>query len=528
MKTEFSEQEQRDIRQAKAMLRHFWQQSKLKPAQILEALAERGLMVKNSTLSTWLSLKEGNTIRPKQEAVMPLLEIFLPQKSQPHRQELWVELSGLLGFQEKAISSEEIRNRLSEQMDETLKQTLHENQVDLEVHLKALEVLWEEIEPAILEYDKGFPVIRVEKDNLSLLRKLAGHDKQVQKSFESAGGYEIPLSRVQSLHALAEIINLLNEGSRVLHAMIERNLVDEGYLTLQLSRVEEMVSYIWEISDRLLNNNLLCKTVPQLKKALIRVMSITGGIRFLLHNQTEQSSEILLEKTLASKNSASEAELKCAVAVFMGILARQGLQQKDQTKLSSALNRFEKAQATLKRYLEKIESEQESFYYKKELANLCYDIAALLLWRIETREIKLDQVQKILETAAQSYQEVLELPNLFVLGLTEQRALHIRAFYMISSCWTCSLPQKGIREINQLCTGETLNERFWFVQIAKTIAWSVLWYRFERDEGKTQYKASAEQELKRAMLVPGFEKATGQETQTDWVLSQAFAQVAVS
>src|SRR3990167_4398452 len=295
MKTEFSEAQCRQIRQAKKILRHLWERSELKPPAILEALAEKGLMVKNSTLSTWLSLKEGNTIRPKQEVILPLIEIFSSQgtiggtttSTAEQQAELLAEILGLLGYEERPSSSEDIRNRLSEQMDESLQQTLQDNQADLELHLHALEMLWEEIEPAILEYDKGFPVIRVEKDNLPLLRKLIGPERDSHKTFLAEESYEIPLSRVQSLHALTEIINLLNEGCRVLHALIERNLVDEGYLTLQLARVEELVSYIWEISDRLLNNNLLCKTVPQLKKSLVRVMAVAGGIRFLLHNQSE-------------------------------------------------------------------------------------------------------------------------------------------------------------------------------------------------------------------------------------------------
>jgi hypothetical protein len=522
MKIEFSETERRQIRQAKRILRHLWEQSDLKPAQIIEQLAERGLMVKNSTLSTWFSLKEGNTIRPKQEFLQPLIEICTSDDSS--RLELLTEVSGLLGYEERPISSEDIRNRLSEQMDESLNQTLQDNQAHLELHLHALELLWDEIEPAILEYDKGFPVIRVEKDNLSLLRKLLGPERDTHKAHLSNDGYEIPLSRVQSLHALTEIINLLNEGSRVLHALIERNLVDEGYLTLQLSRVEELVSYIWEISDRLLNNNLLCKTVPQLKKTLVRVMAVTGGIRFLLHNQSEPMSDILFEKILACKGKSSESEIKCAVAVFVGILARQFLQQKDPQKFKPALAYFEKAHATLTRYHGKLSTEQEVFYYKKELANLCYDIASLLLWRTETAEVAYEKVMQILKQAYLGYEAVLAAPNLFFLGLTEQRASHIRAFYLISLCWSTPTPKKAISEIHKLAAGEQLNERFWFIQIAKTIAWSILAYRFDKNaKDQDVYLTAAQAELNRALLVPGLNKATQQEIASDWILQRFFA-----
>ncbi|MGE3725547.1 MAG: hypothetical protein AB7I41_08355 [Candidatus Sericytochromatia bacterium] len=524
MKTEFTEAQCRQIRQAKKMLRHLWERSELKPPAILEALAEKGLMVKNSTLSTWLSLKEGNTIRPKQEALMPLIEIFCPEGTAEQKQELLLEISGLLGYQERPISSEDIRNRLSEQMDDSLKQTLLDNQADLELHLHALELLWEEIEPAILEYDKGFPVIRVEKDNLPLLRKLMGPEREAHKAFLAEEGYEIPLSRVQSLHALTEIINLLNEGSRVLHALVERNLVDEGYLTLHLARVEELVSYIWEISDRLLNNNLLCKTVPQLKKSLVRVMAVAGGIRFLLHNQSETTSDILFEKILACKGKSSEAEIKCAVAVFLGILARQYLQQKDLQKLKPALTAFDKATATLSRYHPKLGAEQELFYYKKELANLCFDVGSLLLWRTESGEIALEKVQSILKQAYGAYEAVLTSPNLFFLGLSEQRASHIRAFYLISLCWSCANPKKATAEIHKMASGEQLNERFWFLQLAKTIAWSVLNYRFGKNP-ENEFHTAALSELQRALLVPGLIGPTRQEIASDWILNRYFAQL---
>lgn len=527
MKTEFSETQCRHIRQAKKILRHLWERSELKPAIILEALAEKGLMVKNSTLSTWLSLKEGNTIRPKQEAVMPLIEILAPQLAHEQKQELWAEVSGLLGYTDRPISSEEIRNRLSEHMDDTLQQTLQNNQADLELHLHALELLWEEIEPAILEYDKGYPVIRVDKDNIALLRQLLGPEREGHTSFLAEDGYEIPLSRVQSLHALTEIINLLNEGSRILHALIERNLVEEGYLTLQWVRIEELVSYIWEISDRLLNNNVLCKSVPQLKKTLVRVMAVAGGIRYLLHNQSEPTSDILFEKILACKGKSSEAEIKCAVAVFMGILARQFLQQRDQQKFKPALQSFEKAAAALSRYHLRLSSEQEAFYYKKEGANLCYDIGSLLLWRTESGEISMEKVQQILKQAFQGYEAVLTSPNLFFQGLTEQRAAHIRAFYLISLCWTCAQPKKAIAEIHKLASGEQLNERFWFLQMAKTIAWSVLNYRFGQTQPQPEFLTAAQAELQRALLVPGLKSATQQEIQSDWILHRYFAELAI-
>ncbi len=532
MKTEFSEAQCRQIRQAKKILRHLWERSELKPPAILEALAEKGLMVKNSTLSTWLSLKEGNTIRPKQEVILPLIEIFCSQgntegtseRTAEQQAELLAEILGLLGYEERPTSSEDIRNRLSEQMDETLQQTLQDNQADLELHLHALEMLWEEIEPAILEYDKGFPVIRVEKDNLPLLRKLIGPERDSHKTFLAEESYEIPLSRVQSLHALTEIINLLNEGSRVLHALIERNLVDEGYLTLQLARVEELVSYIWEISDRLLNNNLLCKTVPQLKKSLVRVMAVAGGIRFLLHNQSEPTSDILFEKILACKGKSSDAEIKCAVAVFMGILSRQFLQQKDPQKFKPALNAFEKAASALSRYHSKLSSEQEVFYYKKELANLCFDIGSLLLWRTESGEITMEKVQQILKQAFGAYEAVLTSPNLFFLGLTEQRASHIRAFYLISLCWSCASPKKATAEIHKMASGDQLNERYWFLQLAKTIAWSVLNYRFGK-KAENEYHTAAQSELQRALLVPGLKAPTQQEIASDWILNRYFAQL---
>jgi hypothetical protein len=518
MKTEFSPEHVHAIRQAKATLRHLWQQSGLKPAPILALLAEKGHLVKNSTFSTWMSIKDGNTIRPRQEILLPLLEILMPDHSAAYQQELALELSGLLGYHDRPLSSEEIRNRISEQLDGALALLLENQPSGLERHLHTLEQLWAEIEPAILDFDRGFPVVRVERDNLSLLRKLAGTDKKVQQSFAVTGGYEIPLSRIQSTQALSDILNLLNEGGRVLHALIERHLVDEGYLDVSLSDAEERIAYIWEISDRLLNNNLLCKTVPPLRKTLLQVMSVAGGIRFLLHNQTEPVSEGMLEKILSCKGGTSEAGVKCAVAVYVGILARQYLKQ--ERPLRRALGCYTRALRILKQWQPRLESEQERFYYLKEMANLCFDLASLLLWRSESAEISRAQVLEIMAQASQYYQGVLESPNLFFMGLSEARANHIRAFYMISLCWSCARPARAVAMIHSLSSGEHLNERFWFIQISQAVAWSILHLRFGRDD--QTYRQAARQALERAQLVPGCQALTAQELRDDWVLAHMF------
>lgn len=524
MKTPFDPDERQRIRQAKQTLRHLWKQSELPMDDILERLNSRNLPLKKSTLSTWLSLKPDNIIRPKEEYLESLLELFLADARPEQRQEVLDELRALLDYTRAPISSESLRNRLSQQLDENLGRTLSSSQDQLSLHLEALESLLEDIEPRILEYDKGFPVIRIEEEgSLKLLRQLLGKDRDQHRVYQVEGGYEIPLTRVQSLEAITEIINLLNEGSRLLRAYVERHLLEEGYLMGDMPRMEDFVTYCWEIADRLLHHNLLCRTVPTLKRTLLRIMATCWGIRYVLDNQSGSQSEVKFQNLLQLKGKTSQADIQCSVAVYMGLLARQFLRQGSATRVQQALQLSRKSRDMLTRWHKELNTEQEVFYYKKELANLCYDVGCLLLWHQHRSPAYKETVQEAMNQAAETYAEVLETVNLFYEGLTEQRSQHVRAFYVLSLCWTSATMKKTVAEINKLTSGETLNQQFWFMQMVKASAYSILSHRSRNPTDRASFLQAARTHLNKAMLVSGLAEQTRQEVEKDFILNQTFA-----
>ncbi len=524
MKTPFDPDERERIRQAKQILRHLWKQSNLPMDEILEHVNSENLPLKKSTLSTWLSLKPDNIIRPKEEYLEILLKLFMPASRPEQRQEVLDEVRALLDYSRAPMSSESLRNRLSQQLDDNLSRTLSNNQDQLSIHLEALESLLEEIEPRILDYDKGFPVIRLEEEgSLKLLRQLLGKDREQHKAFQVEDGYEIPLTRVQSIEAISEIINLLNEGSRLLRAYVERHLLEEGYLIGDMPRMEDFVAYCWEISDRLLHHNLLCKSVPTLKRTLLRIMATCWGIRYVLNNQSGSQSEVQFQNMLQLKGKTSQADIQCSVAVYMGLLARQFLRQGSASRVQQALQLARKSRDMLTRWHPELNTEQEVFYYKKELANLCYDIGCLLLWHQKLSPAYQETVQECMNQAAETYSEVLETVNLFYEGLTEQRSQHVRAFYVLSLCWTSATLKKTVAEINKLTSGETLNQQFWFMQMVKASAYSILSHRSRNPHDRASFLQAARTHLNKALLVSGLAEQTRQEIEKDYILNQTFA-----
>lgn len=522
MKTAFSAEEQARILRGKQILRNLWKQSNLKVQDIIDDFAQQGETLKKTTLSNWFGLN--NSVRPKQEYAEHLIRLFLKQASPEELQETLDEINWLLCFQTAPESSEMLRNRLAQQIDENLGLSLQNSRQALSHQIAVLDDLLDQIEPLVMDYGKSNPVIRLEERNLKLLRELLGKEKQVHKHYENEyGEYEIPLTKIQSLEVISEIINHLNEGSRLLRAFIERHILEDGYLGQQMPRIEDFVAYCWEIADRLLHHNLLCKSVPSLRRTLLRIMATCWGIRYLVGNQTQVRSEVEFQNILLLKGKASEADIQCAVAVYMGLLARQLLKQGRQ--LARGLELYHKAARMLSEQHAQLATEQERLFYKKELANLCYDIASLLLWHQERDRAYQEVVQQSFKTAAQTFGEILETPNLFYEGLAEARAQHIRAFYLLSLCWSSPHLPKAVAVLNQLQAGEVLDQQFWFVQMVKASAYAILAHRCRNPYEQQEYRQLAEQNLQKARLVPSLQAQTQQELEQDYILSQTFTAV---
>lgn len=513
-------QDQQNIRRAKSMLRKLWQDSGLSQKALLHALEQQGWPTKKTTLSMWLNA-EGNLVRPKAEGLSIIVKTCL-EHSKVKQEQTLDELRALLGYSDLE-STEMLRNRLSEKLDQETASALQKQESALQGHLSQLSSLLLEIEPRLFEYDKGSPVIRVDATDKFLVKELLQIESlhQALPYRTQQGDYEIPLTRVQSLDRVTDVVNTMNEGIRVLRAFVERHLLTEGALSLDsYPRVEDFLSYAWEIADRLLHHNRLCKSIPALKRTLLRLMATSWGIRYLLQSQEGHASEIEFQNVLLLKGNESQADVACSVAVFIGVLARQILKfYRGQEAIKRGLNLTYKALDMLRNYHSDLPTEQECFFYKKEIANLCYDTASLLLWACSRYPGEFEEEFKtLIQSSHTFYTQVLSTVNLFQEGLSEQRAAHIRCFYVISLCWLETDASVSICEINKLSAGQQLNEHFWTVQMAKALAWSVLSYRNPHSDCHEQYQQQAAQCLQKALLVPGLEAQTHQELQDDYIL----------
>ncbi|MEZ0371890.1 MAG: hypothetical protein ACAI44_22555 [Candidatus Sericytochromatia bacterium] len=519
--------EQENTRRAKAMLRKLWLDSGLSQKALLTELERCGQPTKKTTLSMWLNA-EGNLVRPKLEALEPLVSLCLAGH---HRQieQVLDELRSLLGYA-SLETTEMLRNRLSLQLDQQAEASLQHQEAALQSHLSVLDHVLQEVEPRLFEYDKGAPVIRVSADDKYLVRELLQIDSlQQAKAFRTADGdYEIPLTRVQSLDTVTDLVNAMNEGIRVLRAFVERHLLTEGSLTLDAyPRVEDFLSYAWEIADRLLYHNRLCKSIPALKRTLLRMMATCWGIRYLLRSQEGNASEIEFQNILQLKGNDSQADIACSVAVFMGVLARQLLKfYRGREPIGRGLALTRRALEMLRRHHVNLPTEQERFFYKKEIANLCYDTASLLLWASERYPEEFSTAfTSLMQQAHEAYTEVLSTVNLFQEGLSEQRAAHIRCFYLISLCWIQAEAAPGICEINKQASGSQLNEHFWTLQMAKAVAWGVLAHKAATQSARDTYRAAGLQCIHKALLVPGLEAQTHQELKEDFILHHQIRQL---
>lgn len=516
--------EQENTRRAKVMLRKLWLDSGLSQKALLDELDKRGQPTKKTTLSMWLNA-EGNLVRPKAEALDVLVAFCLQGRgTQLQVEQTLDELRSLLGYA-GLETTEMLRNRLSLQLDQQAEASLQHQEAALQGHLRVLDGVLSEIEPRLFEYDKGSPVIRVSADDKYLVRELLQIESlQQARNFKTDDGdYEIPLTRVLSLDTVTDLVNAMNEGIRVLRAFVERHLLNDGSLSLEAyPRVEDFLSYAWEIADRLLYHNRLCKSIPSLKRTLLRMMATCLGLRYLLRSQEGGASEIEFQKILQLKGNDSQADVACSVAVFMGVLARQLLKfYRGRDAIKRGLGLTKRALEMLRKQHTKLPTEQECFFYKKEMANLSYDTASLLLWADERYPGEFRTAfTGLMQEAHRAYTEVLSTVNLFQEGLSEQRAAHIRCFYLISLCWLQAEAAPCICEINKQASGAQLNEHFWTLQMAKAVAWGVLAHKATVPADRDTYRQAAAQSIQKALLVPGLEAQTRQELKDDYILNR--------
>ncbi|HEY9843952.1 MAG TPA: hypothetical protein V6D23_26005, partial [Candidatus Obscuribacterales bacterium] len=323
MKTAFSPEQQLRIRRAKEILRHLCKSSGMSQKQLLQQLERQSLTVQQSAFANWLSPKFLN-VRPKPEILAPLVSICRADRSLEQQQEILDEINLLLGYSQGPLSSEQIHNQVSEQLAEAPLQSLNPQQERLAHHLEALDGLLDLIEPRVMDYGLYHPVIRLEANETQLVRQLLGPEKSAYKDYLSEDGFEIPLTKIQSQEAIIRIIDEINEGTRLLQRYLDRHLNHpEGMARLDFIRVEDYISYAWEVSDRLLHHNQVIRALPALKRALLRQMTACMGVRYILQNQSGESSEIAFQNLIALKSKDFAFDIHCSVAVFVGMLARQ-------------------------------------------------------------------------------------------------------------------------------------------------------------------------------------------------------------
>ncbi|MGV3525967.1 MAG: hypothetical protein ACO1RX_17220 [Candidatus Sericytochromatia bacterium] len=522
MKVGFSVAEQAQIFRAKSILKQLWKNSGFSQKEVLEHLRAQGLSIPQSTLSTWFSTKEGNYFRPKTDSLELLIQLFCPPEQ---REETLEELRLLLGYLKGPMTPEMIKNKVAHQLRENTFSVLEENQHAQRRLLQELDVLLEQIEPLMLNYSKGYPTLFVPSGDRKRLRQLIGKERRVHTQYAVEGGYEIPFSHLLCSDTLTEIINRLNEGTRLLQAYIDRHISaqDDGQLQLDFFRVEEYVMYAWEIADKLLQNNTLCKATPVLKRTLLRTMTVAWGIQYILENQNRSLSEIQFQNILRLKGKHSDADIYCSVAVYKGALARQYLRSPSVHKAEQGLKLFQQASQQLETYYPKLSTEQDSYFYKKELANLYYDMAHSILNRSHDLAHYASQGEPLMKKAYLHYHAMMNTPNVFVQGLCEERAVHIHIFYMISACWSLPLPKKALQIINLLRDERILDAQYWKIQIAKAIAYSVLAFKAKRPVHQQEFLGLAREALHKSCLPDGFRTATEREINSEFVLKHFFA-----
>lgn len=489
--------QKQDILQAKQLLRTLWRQSGLKQQDLLAALSDQGQPIRKNTLSNWLS--ETDLKRPDPEALGPLLRALCPQPG--FALQMQQELERLFGYETAPVSSDGVLNqlagRLAAQPDNPLLSMLYE------------------LEERIFVYDRTYPVLRIESDDKERLKLVLGKDKNLYQKYRVSSGYEIPLSQLQVPELLTDIIDSLHAGVRVLRAYLETHLLMTAAVPADYPLFEELLAYIWEIVNRLLFNPV-CREQAAMKTPLLSIVGACQGIRYLLESQRGQPSLVAFENVLQLKGMTSREEIRCAMAVYVGVIARQ-LLSSAQTRPELLARGQYHAREALKMLVQShqlIADERARYFYKKEIANLSYDAATLLLWLPEQR----NESVALMTQAHRYYGEVLEGENLFRAGLNPERMGYLQAFYTISSAWCCSRFEDCLSRLGKLAAEPAASEQIrWLHHLAEAIACGILHFRFDRQPAFLQRATRA---LQRAGDIPGMDGELAREIRQDYVLSR--------
>lgn len=506
------ERQKQNIQQAKQLLRTLWRQSGLKQQDLLTGLEARGLGIRKNTLSNWLS--ETDLKRPDPECLLPLIELLCPDRPDFVRL-MYEEIERLLGYELLPASPDAVLNRIARGMqgppgdDNPLLSRLYE------------------LEESIFIYDRTYPVLRLEPEAREQVKAALGPDKAHYQRYRVSSGYEIPLSRLRSLPLLTGIIESLHEGARVLRAYVEKNLLLPGPLQQDYPLFEELLTYIWEIVNRLLYNDC-CRQSASMQASLLSIIGACQGLRYLLESQHGKPSLIAFQNVLQMKGMSSQAEIRCTMAVYVGMVARQLLSGSEAGGVRASerqrrgLRHCDEALELLSKSYPLLDDERARYFYQKETANLCYDVATLLLWQPDQREYSL----ALMARAHQHYAAVLETDNLFRASLSPQRLAYLKAFYTISAAWCCVSPKAMLERLSREDAHEAevsaLIDNDWLSQLAIAMACGILYYRFQ-NVGRIDLSPAlglASRALARARRIPGMEAMLEQEIRQDYVLSR--------
>ncbi|PIQ26478.1 hypothetical protein COW36_21740 [bacterium (Candidatus Blackallbacteria) CG17_big_fil_post_rev_8_21_14_2_50_48_46] len=512
------------IRKAKLVLRNLLEQSGLKHKYVMERLVEAGFEIKKSTFANWFGTADNNLHRPPEDVLAPLVRIFLQNQSQISEAETLEQLCYLLGYRAPVLkTSEEILSQLSAELEWVGLEQLEHRQNQLQIYIDRLDQLLSKIEPLVMDFDKGAPVIRIPYGEGRQVTALTGKKGSELQQYRTSEGYEVPLTHIQSLDILSEIINQMNEGIHILRTYVENLLMGADEISSAcFQRVEDFVSYTWEISDRLLYNNFLCRSNPLLRKTLLRMMATCQGIRYLLQSQEGNYNFQPFKAILSHKGDLHSSEINCAVAVYTGIIARQIIKTfRSPNSLQQGLQLFEKSRNKLERCAQSLSLEEDRYFFLKELANLYHDIASLMLTHQEHLPHIMEQANEWMGKAAFYYDQVLSEPNAFTLGLNPPRLLRLQSFRLMAKAWVCSDPETVLSELSLIQGVDDLSGTYWVTMMSQAIVWGILALRFDAQLPKA--KEQAWDALRKASLVTGLSQRTEQEIQNDFVLKSLFS-----
>lgn len=502
-RTALSPEQKQRIVQAKQLLRSLWRQSGLMQQELLAALAARGFSLRKNTLSNWLS--ETDLKRPDRDCLLSLIEILNPHQPVIARQ-LHYELEHLFGYETAPESSDEVLNQLASRLQPGSGSS------------SLIERLGE-LEERIFVYDRSYPVLRIEADDRAQLRELLGKDRAGWARYRVSSGYEIPLSQVRVPRLLTGIIDDLHEGAMALRTLLEQDLLGQASRA-EYPLFDELHAYIWEIVNRLLYNPC-CRDHAPMHNALLSIVGACQGMRYLLASEHGQPSLVAYENVLQQKGMASRAQVRCSLAVYVGVLARHLLVKSrdgEAAVLARGLRHCDEAIGMLTSSHLQLDDKRASYYYKKELANLCYDAATLLLWLPGQQA----RSRALMARAHRYYDEVLGSDNLFRAGLSRQRKAYLQVFRTISEAWCSPQPEALLARFERLEDAPGPDEGAWLERLAAAIACGILYVRNEGPD-RERCLQSALRALRQAGRIPGMQPVLARELQQDYILSQLSA-----